>query len=103
MVGDVEELVDLTTCTPKAGGRSFVWKSGLFVLDASKQPVCTACSMRVPAGNGTTQSNTTNLICHYESRRSDKRHADKLELARKEYEETKAKGSATLKKKGSAK
>lgn len=89
-----EEIVDLATCTPKTGGRSFVWKAELFVLDPLKRPVCTCCGIKVAAGNGNTQSNTTNLICHYESRRADKGHAEKLEHARKEYE-AKGKGPAT--------
>lgn len=76
-----EIVIDLTSCRPKRKGRSIVWTEGLFVLDPEMQPVCTCCQQRVPAGNGSATSNTTNLTNHYKSKKADAAHKRKMEVA----------------------
>ena len=57
--------VTLSECRPKVGGRSFVWKQKLFLVDKNSRAVCGHCGDVVPARDG----NTSNLVAHYESPR----------------------------------
>ena len=57
--------VTLSECRPKVGGRSFVWKQKLFLVDKNSGAVCGHCGDVVPARDG----NTSNLVAHYESPR----------------------------------
>ena len=53
--------VTLSECRPKVGGRSFVWKRKLFLVDKNSRAVCGHCGDVVPAWDG----NTSNLVAHY--------------------------------------
>ena len=57
--------VTLSECRTKVGGRSFVWKQKLFLVDKNSRAVCGHCGDVVPARDG----NTSNLVAHYESPR----------------------------------
>ena len=47
--------VTLSECRPKVGGRSFVWKQKLFLVDKNSRAVCGHCGDVVPARDGNTR------------------------------------------------
>ena len=57
--------VTLSECRTKVGGRSFVWKQKLFLVDKNSRAVCGHCGDVVSARDG----NTSNLVANYESPR----------------------------------
>ncbi|CAM9381972.1 unnamed protein product [Discosporangium mesarthrocarpum] len=71
---ETRRTVDLTSCTPKAPGRSIVWQENLFALNPVGDAVCTTCQVLVPRSTTTRKSraNTSNLVAHYRNYHSEK-------------------------------